>query len=174
VIDALIVGAGAAGLIAAKRLRAARKRVVVVEARERPGGRIHTAHDRFTGCPIEQGAEFVHGGAPALMREVKAARLRVGEIHGHHYWRDRDGRVGDTGESFGRAIGRLAAAGEFDGSVAEWLRKAPREEREIGMMFVRGFHAAERSGRARAPSPTPKARRSSTGCSTATTASSST
>jgi monoamine oxidase len=59
--DVLIIGAGAAGLMAAKELSAAGKKVLVLEARNRIGGRIHTILDAGFSIPVEGGAEFVHG-----------------------------------------------------------------------------------------------------------------
>jgi monoamine oxidase len=58
--DAIVLGAGIAGLKAARDLHDAGLRVVVLEARDRVGGRIWT--DRgWGGSPVELGAEFVHG-----------------------------------------------------------------------------------------------------------------
>ncbi len=57
--EIVIVGAGMAGLAAASRLQAAGKQVVVVEARDRIGGRVHT--DRSWAVPVELGATWVHG-----------------------------------------------------------------------------------------------------------------
>jgi monoamine oxidase len=44
--EVVVVGAGAAGLAAAGELTRSGHRVLVLEARGRPGGRIHTLHDR--------------------------------------------------------------------------------------------------------------------------------
>lgn len=57
--DVVVVGAGVAGLAAARRLHAAGHRVTVVEARDRIGGRVHT--DRSWGLPVELGAAWLHG-----------------------------------------------------------------------------------------------------------------
>ncbi|MBY0585677.1 FAD-dependent oxidoreductase [bacterium] len=58
--DVLVIGAGLAGLACAKTLRDAGRRVRVVEARTRLGGRIWT--DRpWNGFPIEMGARWIHG-----------------------------------------------------------------------------------------------------------------
>lgn len=56
----VVIGAGFAGLTAARDVRKAGGRVVVLEARDRIGGRVHTER-HFAGFPVEFGAEFIHG-----------------------------------------------------------------------------------------------------------------
>lgn len=56
--DVLIVGAGAAGLAAARALARTGARFVVVEAGERIGGRVHT--DGSLGQPFDAGASYIH------------------------------------------------------------------------------------------------------------------
>jgi monoamine oxidase len=60
----VVIGAGSAGLIAARELERAGKRVTILEARDRCGGRIHPLPAAEFGYPAEGGAEFVHGEAP--------------------------------------------------------------------------------------------------------------
>lgn len=55
----LVVGAGMAGLSAARSLTDAGWPVCVIEARDRIGGRVHT--DRDWGLPLELGASWIHG-----------------------------------------------------------------------------------------------------------------
>ncbi len=55
----LVIGAGIAGLRAAEVLVANGRRVIVLEARDRLGGRIYT--DRSWGVPVELGASWIHG-----------------------------------------------------------------------------------------------------------------
>jgi monoamine oxidase len=58
--DVIIVGAGASGLAAARSLQDAGKNALVLEARDRIGGRAHTNYT-FASHPVELGAEFIHG-----------------------------------------------------------------------------------------------------------------
>src|SRR5438876_9508746 len=77
----LIVGAGAAGLMTAREVARAGKRVTILEARDRCGGRIYPLPVAEFGYPAEGGAEFVHGAAPvtrAIMREAGLALLPRG------------------------------------------------------------------------------------------------
>lgn len=57
--DLLVIGAGAAGLAAAAAAAAGGARVLVLEARERIGGRVLS--DRSLGPPLELGAGWIHG-----------------------------------------------------------------------------------------------------------------
>src|SRR5205085_9143247 len=58
--DVAIIGAGAAGIAAARRCLAAGLTVAVVEARERVGGRAVTT--LLKGHPVDLGAHWLHSG----------------------------------------------------------------------------------------------------------------
>jgi monoamine oxidase len=74
--DVLVIGAGVAGLTAARELARQGISVTVVEARDRTGGRVHTVRD-FCDHPVEGGAEFVHTADAETWPEIRAARLAV-------------------------------------------------------------------------------------------------
>lgn len=75
----VVVGAGVAGLTAARALTAAGARVIVLEARHRVGGRVWTVRD-FAPIPLEAGAEFVHGVDAATWPDVREEGLRVRRV----------------------------------------------------------------------------------------------
>jgi protoporphyrinogen oxidase len=99
--DVLVIGGGAAGVTAARTLHDAGLDIVVVEARERVGGRIFTRRDSATPVPIELGAEFIHGSAPELARVLHEASLSS---------------VGVGGERWTTIGGRLRRVGIFGSS----------------------------------------------------------
>ena len=74
----IIIGAGVAGLTAARELTAAGVRVLVLEARERLGGRVMTHHT--PDGPVELGAEFVHGAVEETLSVAREAALPLREM----------------------------------------------------------------------------------------------
>ncbi len=64
----LIIGAGASGLMAARRLAAEGFSVTLLEAATVPGGRIHSFSIPGFTALVEAGAEFVHGNLPITLQ----------------------------------------------------------------------------------------------------------
>jgi monoamine oxidase len=62
--DIIIVGAGAAGLAAAIELQSTNLTFLILEARNRIGGRAHTDHETFAPIPIDLGASWIHSYGP--------------------------------------------------------------------------------------------------------------
>src|SRR6202023_2504840 len=78
----VVVGAGAAGLMTARELARAGKRVTILEAKDRCGGRIYPLPAQEFGYPAEGGAEFVHGAAPVTRALMREARLSLSPMAG--------------------------------------------------------------------------------------------
>ncbi|HEV7922680.1 MAG TPA: NAD(P)/FAD-dependent oxidoreductase [Thermoanaerobaculia bacterium] len=143
--DVLVIGAGAAGLAAARELSGAGKRVCLVEARGRVGGRAHTLHLPALPLPVELGAEFIHGEAAETFRIVEAAALLVYELPDDHWW-SRNGELRPI-RNFWAQIDAIRSRikPRRDVSFAAFLRSrrnlTPRQ-RELVTNFVEGYHAA--------------------------------
>lgn len=118
--DVLVLGAGIAGLAAARALAEAGQRVAVIEARERIGGRIFTHHvlTRNPGEPvsIELGAEFIHGLPPVTWDLIKEAKLDTYELDGAQVVR----------EDFQSADELQGDATSVIEEMMTWLAKQPR------------------------------------------------
>ena len=72
--DTIVIGAGAAGLAAARTLQDANRSVLLLEARDRIGGRVNTNYD-FAPHPIECGAEYLQGENTVTWRWIRRHRL---------------------------------------------------------------------------------------------------
>lgn len=83
--DVIVVGAGMAGVAAARALADGGARVIVIEARDRVGGRVHTLRD-FGEVPVEAGAEFIHGSRAAIWDAVRTAGLRTQGLPNRYLW----------------------------------------------------------------------------------------
>ena len=146
----VIIGAGAAGLTAARELDAAGIGVTILEARDRIGGRILTVRDAHTPSPIELGAEFIHGTAEALQPVIAGAALRVASIDGTRW--EATGRtvrrLDDFWTRLDRVMRRIKGSRRTDESLDALLARRPggeplAAERRLAARFVRGFHAAD-------------------------------
>ena len=147
--DIVVVGAGAAGLMAARDLARAGKRVTVVEARDRCGGRIWPLPVAEFGYPAEGGAEFVHGAAPVTRAVMREAGLLLATRAGRR-WSTRTGALSPEEppsphwEEFYRALGALSA----DIPIAQFLERNfadPKYEplRRAVTRTVEGYDAAD-------------------------------
>jgi monoamine oxidase len=143
--DVVVIGAGAAGLAAARDLSMSGRRVIVLEARDRWGGRVFTHRSPMWPVPVELGAEFVHGEPEETMEGARAAGLAVETLPDRHVWA-RGGRLrpmGDIWSRFDEVRKRISTRGS-DVSVADFLARHsfPRPVKQLARMTVEGYHAA--------------------------------
>ncbi|NJN17956.1 MAG: FAD-dependent oxidoreductase [Oscillochloris sp.] len=111
--DCIIIGAGIAGLAAAQTLADAGIHALVVEARDRIGGRIYTDH---THGPAELGAEFIHGEYAVTWEIIRAAQLRTIDWSGQRRFAV-NGRLRPVDDPLGSQVARLySAAAGYTGS----------------------------------------------------------
>jgi monoamine oxidase len=140
--DTAVLGAGMAGLTCARALAERGLRVVVLEARNRAGGRVSTVDG------VELGAEFVHGRAPelwALIAECGAEPIgRAGTMVRERH--DGGGvEQDDWDDALFAPLEQLEDFANEDVSFAQWLAASdvPPAERPPLLGYVEGFNAAD-------------------------------
>jgi monoamine oxidase len=148
-VDVIIIGAGAAGLAAARIISKTGKTVTVLEARNRAGGRIYTLREGDFSFPVEAGAEFIHGNLPHTTALLKEAEVSFYETTGTT-WNIHDGDVSE-GELFpdewDELLTKLREL-EHDMSIADFLDRYFRDTkysalRDSIVRFVQGYDAAD-------------------------------
>jgi monoamine oxidase len=144
--DVIVVGAGMAGLTAARTLAEAGVSVTLVEARDRVGGRIYTVPG--DELPIELGAEFIHGLPLELIRLVDEAGLTRFELEGETRC-FREGRLDPCGNQ--REVDQLFdqlsnfKSPQADLSFNEFVAQLGLSQKAatLATNFVEGFNAAD-------------------------------
>jgi monoamine oxidase len=148
--DVLVIGAGAAGLAAADELARAGRKVLVVEARDRVGGRCLTRRLPGIPAPVELGAEFIHGRPQATLSLLKKANILAVDST-RTQLAALDGKLQSV-NIFAQAqrVARQAPKGR-DVSFRAFLarQRLPKLARTLATMMVQGFDAAD-PGRASA------------------------
>lgn len=126
---AIVIGAGIAGLSAARDLAAAGASVIVLEARERIGGRVHT--NTSWGVPVEMGAAWIHAlrGNPVVPLTQNAGLTLVPCNYDNEVIRDTmTARPSPAGARASAQVDRLSdrlseSWPPANTSVASWMRQ---------------------------------------------------
>jgi monoamine oxidase len=143
--DVIIIGAGAAGLAAANELVRGRRSVLVLEARERVGGRCWTRRMPGLEIPVELGAEFIHGDAKVTHALLKRAGLvAVNSVREQRCLENgRLRRINAFAEAQ-KAV-KHASRLERDVSFAGFLarQRLSAKTKAFATMMVQGFDAAD-------------------------------
>jgi monoamine oxidase len=146
--DVVVVGGGAAGLAAADQLARSGKKVLLVEARSRLGGRIHTLIDPAYNHPVELGAEFLEGDPEAIRDLTRQAGLEFHRVIERHERARPGGKeaVPDAEELIDRLL-RAEVSPTRDVPVAlllgEHSDSFEPDELELMTRYLEGFHAAD-------------------------------
>lgn len=145
----IVIGAGAAGLMAARELARAGRKVTLLEARDRCGGRIDPLPSAGFGYPAEGGAEFVHGEAPVTRGLLREAGVSLQPLQGTR-WIARDGKFSQEESQDPHEAELHEALQELkdDLTVAEFLRRRfagdeYAEMRKQTLRMVEGYDAAD-------------------------------
>jgi len=149
--DVIIIGAGAAGLAAARELSSGGHSALVLEARDRTGGRVWTRHEPGLAVPVELGAEFIHGQMPQTLELLAEAGEAALDTSGEH-WTLHDGRLQQrTEDLFGdiqAALARSSVLTNPDIAFDTFLTRSEhaglrKEAATLARAFVEGFDAAD-------------------------------
>ena len=146
--DIVVIGGGIAGLAAAHDVAGGRRRVVLLEGRDRLGGRIFTQRPAGWPAPVELGAQFVHVGNKDLWRLMKAARARVVKVPDVHWSSSRGvlSRIADLDNEIASVTRLIVQAKAGRLSFAEYFERHPADVAEeawrLAKNFVEGFEAA--------------------------------
>jgi monoamine oxidase len=143
--DAVVLGAGMAGLTAARALADAKKRVLVLEADARVGGRVWTVPGIAGALPSELGAEFVHGKPEPTLQLVREAGLALLPLAKRHV--SKDGGVfrhlPDPWQELAAVLERVQPQDEDTGARAFLEQNVVDPQiRERIRQLIEGFEAA--------------------------------
>jgi len=147
--DIIIVGAGIAGLSAACELCRAGKKVMLLEGRDRTGGRINTLNDPRFQHPVELGAEFIHGRLPETFRALRRHNIQRSPVK-PVIWHMENGELKRAGDMIKETspLEKALKSVQDDMTVNEFLEAYfPGNEHEelkrSVRQFVQGYDAAD-------------------------------
>ncbi len=145
----IIIGGGAAGLMTAYELSKHKHTVIILEAKNRLGGRIHTINDSSFSQPIEMGAEFIHGNLPLTLSLLNEAGIAYHTTAGNmfHLEKGKFKKQKEFNEGWGKLMKQMQELKQ-DIPLADFLNKyfgddKYHELRESVKNFAGGFDLAD-------------------------------
>jgi monoamine oxidase len=147
----MIIGAGAAGLMAANELLKKEYDVTVIEASDLLGGRIQTLRNKGFEQAVEKGVEFIHGNLPLTLDLVNQAGIDYKPVKGRMVriengeWKILD----DFAVGWEELMEKMNEV-EVDITMAEFLQQnfsgdKYKTLRESAIRFAEGFDVADTS-----------------------------
>lgn len=146
--DIIIVGAGIAGLTVAREL-AGKYNITILEASGRAGGRIATYNGSEFPCPVEGGAEFIHGKLKHTLKLLKEAGIEYVPVKGKMYsaekgkWKEQHDMI----EGWDKLLKKMKKA-EKDSTMQDFLLQYFGEDKYTALRrhaanYTEGFDVAD-------------------------------
>ncbi|MBO9636054.1 MAG: FAD-dependent oxidoreductase [Chitinophagaceae bacterium] len=146
--DIIIIGAGAAGLMAARELARAGKKTILLEARDRIGGRVHTVLSG-EGEYLEYGPEFIHGDLPITKSLLNEAGLSF-HLAAGSWWQFRKGELIQSQEiiphwdTFAQQLQKLEKDIPLQDFLDQYFHTPEYADlREAAIRFATGYDTAD-------------------------------
>ena len=147
--DIIIIGAGAAGLMAMKDLLEAGYHVCLLEAAAAAGGRIATIKENNFDQPIETGAEFVHGRLPLTLALLNKANIGYTPVAGKMIAvKKEDGQKNEVHDKHWKAFMQQLGKLKTDMSIEQFTEQYFSGARYAGLRaavqhYAEGFDLAD-------------------------------
>lgn len=147
-LDVIVIGAGAAGLSAARTLKDGKLSFTILEAQNRIGGRVYTLTPNPGDEPVELGAEFLHGLPSEVQEFVELEELQMRDGQGLLF--TSEGKLIEDFDFFGRVsplVKRLQEFKQKDLSFSEFVKTRCADidpfTQNLCTQYIESYHASD-------------------------------